>query len=110
MATYCVVLSTSDSEAEAGRIAEALLNNELAACVNLIPAVTSIYRWQGKIERAAEVQLVIKTKSDLLEKAYQVVTQQHSYDTPEWLVLEVSDGSPDYLDWIKNNVQRSEQE
>ena len=99
-----IVLTTAGSQEEARKIANALLERRLAACVNIVPHVESIYRWQGKIETAEEWLLVIKTQAELFDRIRNAVKELHSYDLPECVMLEVAAGSPEYLDWIAKNT------
>lgn len=99
-----VVLTTAGSQEEARKIANALVERRLAACVNIVPHVESIYRWQGKIETAEEWLLLIKTQAELFDRLRNAVKELHSYDLPECLMLEVADGSPEYLNWIAENT------
>ena len=104
MTDACIVLCTCADMQSATAIASRLVENKLAACVNLVPNLISIYRWQDKIEQDAEVQMLIKTRRALTEKALQLVEKFHPYDTPEWLVLNVDAGGKDYLQWISQNT------
>jgi len=100
-----VVLVTCSSTAEARRIARAVVEARLAACVNILPgAVTSIYRWKGKVESAKERLLLIKTSRKLLPKLRAAIERLHSYDVPEFIALPVAAGSPAYLAWIEENL------
>jgi len=100
-----VVLVTCPSAAEARRIARAVVEARLAACVNILPgAVTSIYRWKGKVESAKERLLLIKTSRKLLAKLRAAIERLHSYDVPEFIALPVAAGSPAYLAWIEENL------
>ncbi len=99
-----IVLTTAGSQDEARKIAHALVERKLAACVNIIPQIESIYRWQGKVENATEWLLVIKTKSSAFAQVRDAIRELHSYELPECLLLEIPDGSTDYLSWIANNV------
>ncbi len=99
-----VVLTTAVSQEEARKIANALVERRLAACVNIVPHVESIYRWQGKIETAEEWLLLIKTQGELFDRVRNTVKELHSYDLPECVMLEVAAGSPEYLDWIAKNT------
>lgn len=99
-----IVLTTAGSQEEAGRIAHALVDRRLAACVNIVPQIESVYRWQGKVETATEWLLVIKTQSRAFERVRDAVKELHSYDLPECVMLEVSAGSSEYLDWIAENT------
>jgi periplasmic divalent cation tolerance protein len=100
-----IVLITAGSQEEARKIAHALVERRLAACVNIIvPQVESIYRWQGKVETAEESLLLIKTQAELFDRVCDAVKELHSYDLPECVMLEVAAGSPEYLDWIAKNT------
>jgi periplasmic divalent cation tolerance protein len=100
MTEKIVVFSTCGSEEEAVRIATQLVEGRVAACVNLIPRIRSIYRWQGKMEDSTEWMLVIKTSRERFEALRTVLAAAHSYDVPEVLALPVVDGSPDYFAWM----------
>lgn len=98
--TVRIVFCTCPDTASAERIADALVGERLAACVNLLPAVTSVYRWQGKVERASEIQLLIKTTADRLEALGARVAELHPYELPELIAVEARAGLPAYLDWV----------
>ena len=100
-----VVLCTAASVADAERIARAVVEERLAACVNPVPGVTSLYRWEGKIERSEEVLLVIKTRADLLDRLRGAIVAVHPYDVPEVVALPVTAGHPPYLDWIRASCE-----
>jgi periplasmic divalent cation tolerance protein len=100
-----IVLTTVSSKEEALRIATALVEEHLAACVNLIDGIHSIYRWQGAVESADEIQLVIKTSVEKLELLEAAIQRLHSYDVPEFLVLPVENGSKAYLHWLHENLE-----
>lgn len=102
-----LVLTTAGSREEAERIAAALVNGRLAACVNLIPGLTSIYRWQGAVETAAEVLLLIKTTVENLDRVEAELRRMHSYELPEFLVLHPAAGSQAYLDWLLHSTHPS---
>lgn len=106
MTDKCVVLSTCRSKDEAQRIADHLIGLRLAACVNILPGATSVYRWQGKVETADELLLIIKTRSDLVAQLGQALRSVHSYDTPELIVLPILDGSQPYLAWLDHELQQ----
>ncbi len=99
-----IILTTAGSREEAGKIAHALVERRLAACVNIIPRIESVYRWQGKVETAEEWLLLIKTQAELFERVRDAVKELHSYDLPECVMLEVSAGSEEYLNWIDKNT------
>jgi periplasmic divalent cation tolerance protein len=104
MSTARIVLTTAGSQEEARKIAHALVERKLAACVNVVPQIESVYRWQGKVESATEWLLIIKTQAEAFERVRDAIQELHSYDLPECLMLDVSDGSPAYLNWIGENV------
>ena len=100
-----VILCTCSSSEEAQRIATHLLQQRLAACVNVLPSVRSHYWWQGAIESADENLLVIKSSAVLFPEVEQAVRSVHSYDVPELLALPVLAGSDDYLSWLRANLK-----
>ena len=97
-----IVLSTAGSEAEARKIARALVERQLAACVNIIPQIESIYRWQGKIEESREWLLLIKTSAENFPGVRDAIRELHSYDLPECIAINIADGSAEYLQWIQS--------
>ena len=102
-----IVLTTCGSEEEARRLAYYLVENKLAACVNVISQVNSIYRWQGKVESAWEWLLVVKTTKKIFPKVREAILGLHSYETPECIVLSVEGGSSSYLQWIDESVSQT---
>ena len=100
-----LVLTTAAPD-EARRLARTLVEERLAACVTLIPAVESTYRWQGKIESSAETMLLIKTAPDQIPALEARLRQLHSYQTPEFLVLNIESGSHAYLDWLHSSLRQ----
>ncbi len=101
---YRLVLATAASEKEAQKIALAVLQDKLAACVNIVPKISSSYWWKGKIETASEALLVIKTKSPLIKKLIQRIKSLHSYSVPEIISLPILEGNADYLKWIDDSL------
>jgi len=99
-----IILTTAGSQEEAAKIAHALVERRLAACINILPQIESVYRWQGKVETAQEWLLLIKTQTEFFERVRDAVKELHSYELPECVMLEVSDGSQKYLDWIAKNT------
>ncbi|PBO09185.1 divalent-cation tolerance protein CutA [Aeromonas salmonicida] len=100
MTDAILVLCTCPDEASADLISEQLLNQRLAACINQLPGLTSVYRWQEQIERAREIQLIIKSRASLFELLRQCILSHHPYEVPEILALPTSQGHQPYLDWL----------
>lgn len=101
-----IVLTTAADADEANRLARILVEERLVACATLIPSVRSIYQWQGAVEDATEVLLLLKTGLDQLAALQTRLHALHSYDTPEFLVLSVERGSSGYLEWLQNGLRR----
>lgn len=99
-----VVFMTAANRDEATRLAEMLVNEELAACVQVLPEIESIYRWQGKVERQPEVLIIAKTIQSVFQKLEARVRAMHSYDTPEIVAVPLAAGSAPYLEWLHSNV------
>ncbi|HUO17590.1 MAG TPA: divalent-cation tolerance protein CutA [Verrucomicrobiae bacterium] len=99
-----IVLTTAGSDAEAHRLARHLVERQLAACVNIIPHIASVYQWQGKIEENREWLLLIKTRATLFAKVRDAIRELHSYDLPECIAVDIADGSAEYLKWIAESV------
>ncbi|MDZ7751660.1 MAG: divalent-cation tolerance protein CutA [Gammaproteobacteria bacterium] len=97
-----IVLCTGPDEATARRLAGMLVESRLAACVNIVPGVRSVYEWQGRIEDDEEVLMVIKTDGGRFDDLCERLTQAHPYDVPEILKLDVDGGLPAYLEWMAN--------
>lgn len=97
-----IVLTTTSDPEEAGRLGRTLVEEHLAACATVVPAVHSIYRWQGELESATESLLLLKTAQDKLPALEFRLHELHSYKTPELLVLPIEAGSQPYLDWLQN--------
>ena len=100
-----IILSTAGSREEAERLAGALVERRLAACVNVVGPVASIYRWQGAVERADEFLLLIKSTAAQFPAIAAAIKELHSYQLPECIELVVSAGSDAYLEWIAASVQ-----
>jgi periplasmic divalent cation tolerance protein len=100
-----IVLSTAGSEEEARKIARHLVDQQLAACVNIVAHIESIYRWQGKIESGREWLLLIKTNSANFPAVQDAIRELHSYDLPECIAIAIEDGSSEYLEWIGESLK-----
>ena len=105
MTDKSLVLTTCGSIEEARSIAHTLVVRQLAACVNIVPQIESIYRWQGKVETASEWLLIIKTTEAAFGRLRDVLTELHSYELPECVEIEVKDGGVAYLQWIGDCVR-----
>jgi periplasmic divalent cation tolerance protein len=97
-----VLLSVTPEKAE--EISQRLVDERLVACVNLLPAVTSIFRWKGAVERATETLCILKTTRALFERLRARVLELHPYELPELIALEISEGHPPYLAWLWDSV------
>ena len=104
MSRHFSVFITAPNEEEAGQIAKILVGESLCACVNIIPGIRSIYRWQGKICDEEEVMMIAKTSSVMAPVLVKRVKELHSYEVPEIICLPITTGSGDYLDWIDESV------
>jgi len=107
MATEHVVCLVTTPTDRARAIAEAIVDRELVACVNIVPVVHSVYRWEGRVEQDDESLLVIKTTRDVVAPLTDTVRELHPYENFELVVLEIVAGAPAYLDWIAASVRRS---
>jgi len=103
-ADIVLFITTADAE-EARRIADVLLKERKAACVNIVPAVSSLFWWQDKVEKAEESLLIVKSRASVLNQIVKLVKQHHSYDVPEIIALPIIGGNPDYLEWIGKEVK-----
>jgi periplasmic divalent cation tolerance protein len=100
-----LVLTTVGNEAEARKIAHELVERQLAACVNIVARIQSVYRWEGKIETAEEYLLMIKTTKARGADVQAAIRDLHSYDLPECVVISMEGGSAEYLKWIEDSVR-----
>ena len=100
-----IVLCTVPDAKTAQKIAAALVEQRLAACVKLLDNVTSVYRWQGKVEQENECQLLIKTAADKVSQAYALMVSMHPYDEPEWVEVPQVSGSSSYLTWVLDQTR-----
>ena len=102
---FAFIITTVSTEKEGRMIANELVKNKLAACVNIVPKVYSVYEWDNVIQNETELMLMIKTTKAREKDVYQTVQSLHSYDTPELITLPIENGSDTYLRWVENSVQ-----
>jgi periplasmic divalent cation tolerance protein len=102
---YRLVLSTVSSADEARKIAHTLVEEKLAACVNILPQVESVYRWEGKVESALEFLLIIKTTAEGFAGLRDRLIALHSYEVPECISMDITAGSDPYLQWLSESVR-----
>lgn len=102
--TPALLYITAAHREEAEAIAQALLENRLAACINILGGITSLYRWEGEIKTGDEVALIAKTRVDLVAAATAAVQEIHSYDCPCIVALPIQGGNPDFLQWIEDET------
>jgi periplasmic divalent cation tolerance protein len=98
-----VIFITTKNGREAKKIATKLIEEKLIACANMIKGVNSIFHWKGKVDKASEVLLILKSKKSCFPKIIKIVKKYHSYDVPEIIAMPITDGSRDYLNWVKKN-------
>ena len=103
--TFVIVLTTLPVEGDAEKLAAQLVEERLAACVNILPPMRSVYRWKNAIERADEHQLVIKTTRARITELESRLRKLHPYDVPEFVVLPIDSGSADYLSWLSDSTR-----
>ena len=97
---YVIVLTTLPADADGEALARTLVGERLAACVNLLPAMTSIYRWEGQVEQDTERQVILKTSRERVVALWERLRELHPYEVPEFVVLPITDGSDAYLRWL----------
>jgi len=102
-----LVVTTAPNLSDARRLAHAIVDRKIAACVNIVPKIESIYRWEGKVESAEECLLLIKTTAGLFERVRSTIQELHSYQVPECIALAIEAGSLAYLKWITDSVEDS---
>ena len=102
---YVLAYITAGDMQEAEKISSALVENNLAACVNVFPSMVSMYKWQGRTEQSSEISLLAKTRADFQQKLMDKVLEVHSYECPCIVFLPVSGGNPDFLAWISEQTQ-----
>ncbi len=97
---YTVILSTVPDVEKGADLAKSLVEHKLAACVNIVPGIRSIYMWKGKVEDDSEALMIIKSRRDYIQKIVTLLEKMHPYDTPEIIGLPIIEGNKDYLDWV----------
>jgi periplasmic divalent cation tolerance protein len=105
MTDKLLVLTTAGSESEARKIAHALVERRLAACVNIVPRIQSVYRWGEKVEQAEEFLLLIKSAKLREEQLRAAITELHSYELPECIAIPIESGSAEYMKWLSHSVE-----
>lgn len=103
---YTIAITTCPNSNVASQIADILVEKRLAACVNIIPAIESVYQWQGKIEHEKESMLVIKTEHQQLKALESQLIKLHPYDVPEFITIPIESGSKAYLEWITASLKK----
>jgi len=104
MSDELIVLVTTSNAEEAARIADVLVSERLAACVNIVPGIESIYRWEGKVTRDHESLMIIKTTGARYDEVERRVKELHNYSTPEVIALKIERGSEQYLSWLRDST------
>lgn len=104
--SHVVIFVTVESEEQAQRISDLLLQRKLVACANIIKNVKSFFWWQGKVDHSDEGMLVMKSREELLGEVVRLVRENHSYEVPEVVALPIIGGNPDYLRWIDESIQK----
>jgi periplasmic divalent cation tolerance protein len=102
---YVIVLTTLPADVESGTFGRTLVEERLAACVNLLPPMDSVYRWEGQVEHETERQVIIKTSRERVVALWDRIRELHPYETPEFVVLSIQDGSDAYLRWIGESTE-----
>jgi periplasmic divalent cation tolerance protein len=103
-ADYYQVVTTTDSQDEADKLASGIVENHLGACVHVIP-MTSVYRWEGKVAKDAELRLVVKTAADRLNPLIEYIKTNHSYDVPQVIATEIVAGTDEYMSWVHEETR-----
>ena len=105
MSDKLIVLTTAGSETEARKMAQTLVERRLAACVNIIPRIQSVYRWEGKVRETEECLLLIKTVKAREDQVRTAIRELHTYDLPECIAIPIESGSAEYLKWLSDSVE-----
>ena len=102
---HIIIFITASSKLEAAKIAEKLVKQRLAACVNIVGRIESLFWWQGKVDKANEVLLIVKSRKEKLAKIIKAVKSAHSYEVPEIIALPIISGYAPYLEWINESLR-----
>jgi len=102
---FIMIITTVNSDSAAKKIAQALIEEKLAACVNIIPSVTSIFRWEGKVSTESELILIAKSKKKLFDEIKDKILSLHPYKLPEIITVPIVDGSKEYLKWVEDELK-----
>ena len=103
--SYCVINCTTASKVNAKEIAEYLIENKLAACVNIVPNVVSVYKWDGKVIEGQEYLMIIKSHFSLYKKIEKAIRERHEYELPEIVAMPIAKGNKEYLSWLKKETK-----
>ncbi len=106
-AGFIAVLVTAPNKEEAESLAEMMVREKLAACCNVLTGITSIYEWEGKLEKSGECLIIAKTRADLFDAVSKAVSEAHSYEVPEIIAVPIADGYKPYLDWLLANTSNA---
>jgi periplasmic divalent cation tolerance protein len=104
MSDFVLALTTVPKDLDAASLAQDIVGSGLAACVNIVPGMKSVYVWKGVPQVSEEQQLMIKTTTDQVDPLWDLLRERHPYEVPEFLVVPVIDGSEEYLSWVQENV------
>ena len=107
MTNGIVILSTVSSHQEGDKIATKLVNEHIAACVNIIPKIFSIYRWQGQVHKDEELLLIIKTNQQKEAQVYDIIKDMHNYDTPELITFDMKNIDDKYANWLNSTINET---
>ncbi len=102
---YIIILITAKDKSEADKIAKILIKNKLAACVNILTGIKSLFWWQGKIDQAKETLLIVKSKKEKFNRIVKLVKSVHSYEVPEIIAIPIVSGFKPYLNWIDESIR-----
>lgn len=105
MGNFKIAFCTCNNLDTAKKLAELVVEQKLAACVNILPNIYSVYAWNDKVEQSEEVMMILKTPENLIEDLKQTIISNHPYDVPEFICLNITDGHQPYLDWLNTSTK-----